>query len=269
LNERRNTSRLFTLGVFCGALALLIAAVARAQSGPAVVHFDAGTQVFRIDAAQSTYVLGINENGQVQTLYWGKRLAASDHFAQADAMQGASSFDLPLTTTPQEFVGWGGSLFVEPDLKITFPDGNRDLVLKYVSHRIEGDKLSIVMKDISREVYVTLDYQADSETGILRRSARIENRTDAPFTIEQVAAATWNLPRGTDYRLRYLTGRWAAARRFSRAVAAPPVPKTIRGLRLTTTPPAIRTKAACGLGHWAGADRGRSRSSKTHCSRYV
>jgi alpha-galactosidase len=210
LNERRNTSRLFTLGVFCGALALLIAAVARAQSGPAVVHFDAGTQVFRIDAAQSTYVLGINENGQVQTLYWGKRLAASDHFAQADAMQGASSFDLPLTTTPQEFVGWGGSLFVEPDLKITFPDGNRDLVLKYVSHRIEGDKLSIVMKDISREVYVTLDYQADSETGILRRSARIENRTDAPFTIEQVAAATWNLPRGTDYRLRYLTGRWAA-----------------------------------------------------------
>jgi alpha-galactosidase len=210
LAERRNTSLLFSLGVFCGTVALLCAAVARAQSAPTVVHVDAATQVFRIDAAQSTYVLGINENGQVQALYWGKRLAASDHFAAANAMQGASAFDLPLTTTPQEFVGWGSALFVEPDLKITFPDGNRDLVLKYVSHSIEGDKLSIVMKDISREVYVTLDYQADSETGILRRSALIENRTDAPFTIEQVAAATWNLPRGTDYRLRYLTGRWAA-----------------------------------------------------------
>ena len=107
-------------------------------------------------------------------------------------------------------MGWGGGLFVEPDLKITFPDGNRDLVLKYVSHTIQGSDLSILMKDISREVYVTLDYQADAETGILRRSAKIENRTAAPFTIEQVAAATWNLPRGTDYRLRYLTGRWAA-----------------------------------------------------------
>jgi alpha-galactosidase len=65
------------------------------------------------------------------------------------------------------------------------------------------------MKDISREVYVTLSYEVDAETGILRRSATIENRTAAPFTIEQVAAGTWNLPRGTDYRLRYLTGRWA------------------------------------------------------------
>ena len=210
MNERQKTSLLSTLGVFCGTITLLCVAVARAQSAPTPVQFDAATKVFRIDAAQSTYVLGVNENGQVQTLYWGKRLSASDHFAAAKAMPGASSFDLPVTTTPQEFVGWGGGLFVEPDLKITFPDGNRDLVLKYVSHSIEGDKLSIVMKDISREVYVTLDYQADAETGILRRSARIENRTDAPFTIEQVAAATWNLPRDTDYRLRYLTGRWAA-----------------------------------------------------------
>jgi alpha-galactosidase len=183
LNERRNTSLLSTLGVFCGAVALLCVAVARAQSAPTAVQFDAATKVFRIDAAETTYVLGINENGQVQTLYWGKRLSASDHFAAAKVMPGASSFDLPVTTTPQEFVGWGGGMFVEPDLKITFPDGNRDLVLKYVSHSIEGNKLSIVMKDISREVYVTLDYQADAETGILLRSARIENRTDAPFTI--------------------------------------------------------------------------------------
>jgi len=125
-------------------------------------------------------------------------------------MPEAAAFDLPMTTTPHEFVGWGGGLYVEPDLKITFPDGNRDLVLKYVSYRIDGNQLSILMKDISREVYVTLQYQADGETGIVRRSAEIENRTDAPFTIEQVAAATWNLPRGTDYRLRYLSGRWAA-----------------------------------------------------------
>jgi alpha-galactosidase len=176
----------------------------------AAIRFDAATQIFRIDAGDTSYICGVNENQQIQTLYWGKRLPASDVFARAKAMSGAASFDLPITTTPHEYVGWGGGLFVEPDLKITFPDGNRDLVLKYVSHRIDGNKLEIVMKDISREVYVTLQYQADAKTGILRRSAEIENRTDAPFTIEQVSAATWNLPRGTDYRLRYLTGRWAA-----------------------------------------------------------
>ncbi|WP_449506064.1 alpha-galactosidase [Edaphobacter bradus] len=197
----------------CCACALLFGSLvlsrAEAQSTPPAIRFDAGTKVFRIDAADITYVLGVNENGQVQTLYWGKRLSPGDHFAAARNLPSPSSFDLPITVTPQEYVGWGGGLYVEPDLKITFPDGNRDLALKYVSHTISYRSLAIVMKDISREVYVTLSYEVDAETGILRRSATIENRTAAPFTIEQVAAGTWNLPRGTDYRLRYLTGRWA------------------------------------------------------------
>jgi alpha-galactosidase len=182
---------------------------AEAQSTPPAIRFDAAMKVFRIDAADITYVFGVNENGQVQTLYWGKRLSPRDHFAAARSSPSPSSFDLPITVTPQEYVGWGGGLYIEPDLKITFPDGNRDLALKYVSHTISDRSLAIVMKDISREVYVTLSYEVDAETGILRRSATIENRTAAPFTIEQVAAGTWNLPRGTDYRLRYLTGRWA------------------------------------------------------------
>ncbi len=183
---------------------------AKAQNGPALIRFDESTRVFRIDAAHTTYVIGINENQQVQTLYWGKHLPESDHFAAAKAMPSAASFDLPVTTTPQEFVGWGGGLYVEPSLKITFPNGNRDLVLKYVSYKIDRDQLTITMKDIALDVYVALQYKADGETGILRRSADIENRTDTSLTIEQVSSATWNLPRGTDYRLRYLTGRWAA-----------------------------------------------------------
>jgi alpha-galactosidase len=106
-------------------------------------------------------------------------------------------------------VGWGGGLFLEPDLKITFPDGNRDLALEYVSYKLEGNALSIVMKDISRQVYVTLHYAMDAETGIVRRWAEIENQTDAPFVIEQVAAGTFNLPSGFEYHLHFLDGRWA------------------------------------------------------------
>jgi alpha-galactosidase len=173
------------------------------------IRVDEATRVFRIDAASITYVIGINENKQVQTLYWGGRLPQSDHFSAAHSTAGAASFDPSIETTPQEFVGWGGGLYTEPDLKITFPDGNRDLALQYVSHTIDSNRLSIVMKDISLPVFVTLQYQVDPKTGVLGRSAMVENRTSAPFTIEQAFAATWNLPRGTGYRLRYLTGRWA------------------------------------------------------------
>ncbi|WP_396126795.1 alpha-galactosidase [Acidicapsa ligni] len=190
---------------------MLFAATSRAsaQASKANIRYNATTRVFRIDTARTSYIMGVNEADQVQNLYWGHRLPNSDEFATAKSMPGAASFDPPITTTPEEYTGWGGMLYVEPSLKVTFPDGNRDLVLKYVSYKIDGDQLSLLMKDISREVYVTLNYRADGEIGILRRSAEVENRTDGPITIEQVSAATWNLPRGTDYRLRYLTGRWA------------------------------------------------------------
>jgi alpha-galactosidase len=140
----------------------------------------------------------------------GQAAAGGDSFPAAKPADAISSFDMSVNTTPQEFAGWGGGLFVEPNLKITFPDGNRDLVLKYVSNEIRDSTLHVTLKDVSRDVYVTLEYQIDPETGILRRSAAVESRTSGPLTIEQIASGTWNLPRGDRYRLRYLTGRWAA-----------------------------------------------------------
>jgi alpha-galactosidase len=203
--------RLVSLSVLC--LILSIAgsiASARGQTNNPTIRYDPATKIFRIDAADVTYVLGITAKKQVQALYWGRRLGVDDLVAPAYPRPGSSAFDLPVNATPQEFVAWGQGLYVEPDLKVTFPDGNRDLVLEYVSHTIENDTLTIVLKDISREVYAEIEYQANGATGILRRTARVENKTGGPISIEQMASATWNLPRGTDYQLRYLTGRWAA-----------------------------------------------------------
>jgi alpha-galactosidase len=182
---------------------------AMGQANGASIVFDKQTQVFRIGAADMSYVLGVNEKKQVQTLYWGKRLNAADTFAAPHSEGDLSGIDTSINWTQQEFAGWGGGLYLEPDLKVTFPDGNRDLALEYVSHNIEGNRLTLRLKDISREVYVELQYEADGATGILRRSARVQNKTNAPLTIEQISSGTLNLPRGTDYRLRYLTGRWA------------------------------------------------------------
>ena len=191
--------------LFASALLIFTSAL----KADASVQFHQDTRVFRLDGGDITYVFGINDQEQVQTLYWGKHLPRDQQFTAAHASAGVASFDAPPNTTPQEYTGWGGALYVEPDLKITFPDGNRDLVLKYVSNKVNENGIDLLMKDISREVYVTLQYQVDPKSGILRRSADIENRTKQPFSIEQAAAATWNLPRGTDYRLHYVTGRWA------------------------------------------------------------
>ncbi|WP_255462599.1 alpha-galactosidase [Granulicella sp. WH15] len=211
-NGATDASRVYQLIVTCLSTILMFLIAPNpmnAQKTNAPIRFDKQTQVFRIDAADVSYVFGINEKKQVQTLYWGKRLNDADPFPAPKSDPGLSGFDTSVNTTRQEFVAWGSGLYIEPDLKVSFPDGNRDLVLQYDSHTIEGRRLKIVLKDISRDVYVDLEYQIDVVTGVLTRSANVENRTSAPLTVEQISSGTWNLPRGDDYRLRYLTGRWA------------------------------------------------------------
>ena len=180
-----------------------------AEDSSASIHYEPASRIFRIDAGRSSYIFGVNEKDELQSIYWGRKLAASDQFRAAHTLTPRASFTASVNITPQEFTGWGGGLYNAPDLKITFPDGNRDLELRYVSHSIEGPELKVVMKDILREVYVTLAYRADEETGILERSATVENKTGKPFMIEEASSGTWNLPPASDYQLRYLTGEWA------------------------------------------------------------
>jgi alpha-galactosidase len=159
---------------------------------------------FRLDGGNVTYSMGVNSRGELQSIYWGPRLAASDQLPEPKPI----GFADEINDTEQEFPGWGGGVLDEPALKISFPDGNRDLVLHYVSHTMAGDELQVTLRDISRDIFVILKYSMDKETGILARSAIIENRTAAKVMVEQAAAATWNFPARTDYSLRYLSGRW-------------------------------------------------------------
>ena len=189
---------------FCALLCTDFAAVAEpspssAPSGP----------VFRLEGGNTTYAFGVNERGELEQIYWGGKLGSSDAIPPARSKMDWASFDSSYNNTPQEYVGWGGGLFQEPALKVTFADGNRDLVLHYVSStKPDEHSLEIVLKDISRAVSVTLHYKIDAETGILARSATIENGESKPIMIEQEAAAAFSLP-AAHYNLSYLSGRWA------------------------------------------------------------
>jgi alpha-galactosidase len=191
-------------------VSLTVHAAAFAPPPVTTIRFDATSRIFRLDAAGMTYAFGINDQDELQPIYWGSAIAASDRLPAAVHNAAAASFDLSSTTTQNEYSGWGAELYPEPALKVTFPDGNRDLVLHYVSHTIEGNELTIMLKDIQRELFVELRYSLDPATGIIGRSSIIRNKTAEPVMIEQAESATWNLPHGTDYSLRYLAGRWGA-----------------------------------------------------------
>ncbi|HMG86079.1 MAG TPA: alpha-galactosidase [Terracidiphilus sp.] len=192
--------------IFSVALVVSSSFIAIAQTSRG--SFDANTKVFRLDGGNVTYAFGVNARGELQQLYWGGRLGAEDGVPGAVPAREWASFDSSYSNTAQEYAGWGAGLFVEPALKVTFADGNRDLVLHYDRHETTSDGFNVVLKDIKRKVFVTLHYSIDAGSGILARSATIENREAQPVTIEQAAAAAWALP-AAHYTLNYLTGRWA------------------------------------------------------------
>jgi alpha-galactosidase len=187
---------------------LALSAAGAVASAQTAATYDPQARVFRVDGGNASYVFGVNPRGELQQLYWGGRLAATDRFSPAVPVPEWASFDSSYTNTPQEYVGWGAGLYVEPALKVTFADGNRDLVLHYEEHTMRPDGFEVVVKDRERQVYVTLHYTIEPRTGILARSATIENREKEAVVLEQAAAAAWALPPAT-YALSYLTGRWA------------------------------------------------------------
>jgi alpha-galactosidase len=165
--------------------------------------------VFRLDGGNTTYAFGVNERGELQQIYWGGRVGEHDVIDPAKSEDVLSGFDSSYNNTPQEYAGWGAELYLEPALKVTFADGSRDLVLHYASSRKQDDhSIDVVVKDISRAVIVTLHYKMDPESGIIARSATIENHEPKPIMIEQAAAAAVSLP-AAHYTLSYLSGRWA------------------------------------------------------------
>ena len=144
------------------------------------IRFAEDRQVFLLTTSQNSYALGIAPDHSLRHIYWGAPLwNLADLPALAPARE-LSSFDPRQMMENEEFPGWGGTRYYEPALKIVREDGDRDLVLQYVSHRIAENDLDISLKDIHDPIEVTLHYRVYPEYGIIRRSATIRNGTAHP-----------------------------------------------------------------------------------------
>jgi alpha-galactosidase len=180
------------------------------------IQYSAERKTWLLTTDQSSYAMGVGPDGGLQHLYWGAPLWRMEDLPAAGKPRGLSSFDPAEMMQNEEYPGWGGARYYEPALKIVRGNGDRDLVLCYVSHEIRGSELAVVLKDIKDDIQVTLQYRIYPGNGILRRSALVKNGTPEPITIESAQSAVWYMPRGEGYRLSYLTGRWAAETQLTR-----------------------------------------------------
>jgi alpha-galactosidase len=174
------------------------------------IRYDESRLQWRLDSDQMTYVIGVNQQKMVQSLYWGPRLSSGSEIPKAKMGAESSSFDPSMSTTQLEYPAWGAGLSTEPALKVTSSNGDRTLVLEYSSANLNGDLLELRLRDQVQPIAVHLFYRVFEDQGIIARWSKIENLGDKPIVVEQVASATWNLPSGSGYEWSWLTGRWAA-----------------------------------------------------------
>lgn len=166
-------------------------------------------KVWVLNTARTSYEIGVNERGELQNIYWGEKLLSDVDLAAPHSRPEHASFDSPETMTNIEYPGWGARYYNEPSLKVTLADGDRDLVLHYVSDEIHGDTLTLRLKDIQYDLFVNLTYKVFPQEDIIRKSAEVENRTSQVVTVESAQSGVWYVPAGEGYRLTYLSGRWA------------------------------------------------------------
>ena len=216
--RKKTAGRCLRVGAMAVVASAMIAPATRAADAapPAAVRYIDSLRVWVLDTARTSYVLGVNEENELQSLYWGERLDGDEGLRAAHTSPEWASFDSRETMTNLEYPGWGGRYYNEPALKVTLADGVRDLVLKYDSYEIHGDTLVIRLKDIQYPLIVSLTYTVFAKDDIIRKQASIENRTPQVITIESAQSGVWYVPPGEGYRLTYLTGRWAGETQLTR-----------------------------------------------------
>jgi alpha-galactosidase len=197
-------------------LCSLAVIVLMASAAAGSVRFVPESKTFLIETAHSSYVFGVNENGALQNIYWGGKITRAADFSAAHTVNNHASFESREGQSPEEYPGWGGMQYAEPCLKVTFGDGVRDLALRYVSHEIGTEAVTVHLKDIGYNLLVDIVYQAFPSNDIIRRTVKITNKTAQPVTVESAQSAVWYLPPGEKYRLSYLTGRWAGETQLTR-----------------------------------------------------
>lgn len=190
-----------------------------------------------LETENTGYAFGLNAAGLLVHRYWGPRLPFPADYPAAPNPIGWASFNNAAQLTPEEYPGYSDIKYVEPCLKVTFPDGVRDVVLKFDHAEVlDGDtpQLNIYLKDSFYPFRVTLHYRVHSAYDLIERSVTVENADKSPVSLDRIWSAQWHLPHGGSFRLTHLSGRWLGETQLNRETLKPGL-KVLESRRLTTS----------------------------------
>lgn len=157
--------------------------------------------LFLLKTRSAAYAFRIDGQGQPEHLYWGKRVDRADDFLPGQ--------DADPRFMERELSAFGDMRYLETGIKVRFSDGVRDFRFTAIGYQVNGDTLSVTMKDIHYPFEVTLFYKVHEEHDVLERWQAARNLGTEPVLLERFYSAEFVLP-GSGYRSINASGAWGA-----------------------------------------------------------
>ncbi len=149
--------------------------------------------VFGIMTKNTSYVFGVDNNGLLRHLYWGKKINNVNEFVMDELVE-VSTNDPVFEITKEEFPVYGGLRYKEVCLKAEFYDKSREIVYKYVEYDISENELIIKLVDDYYKLNINLHYKVYEEYDLIERWTSLENNSEHDIKIERLYSAQFHIP---------------------------------------------------------------------------
>ncbi|MDO5135761.1 MAG: alpha-galactosidase [Eubacteriales bacterium] len=202
------------------------------------VIYHKNENIFHICNKELSYIIRIMENGQLENLYYGKRIGDREGLGlfHEEEMRSQMSVCLPdpsllsMHCTRQEYPVYGKGDYRSPALSVSQKNGSRIVDFAYVSHQIykgkkaipplpavyveqedEADTLEILLRDSVMDTELVLSYTVYRDYPALTRHVRVIHRGEDPITLERIMSASVEFT-DMEYEMVQLSGAWGRER---------------------------------------------------------
>lgn len=167
---------------------------------------------FLLSTKSTSYAFGVDDQGLLRHLYWGKKLPSVDELELPELTE-VSTNDPVYEITKEEFPVHGGLRYKEHCLKATFADGTRELVYEYRGYDVvkaeDSEELIVHLKDNHYEFFMDLHYKIYPEYDLMERNVVIENQMSESIQIERLHSAQFHIPY-ENLNFSNVHGHWGA-----------------------------------------------------------
>lgn len=202
------------------------------------IQFHEKAREFHLYNKEVSYIMKIMENGQIENLYYGKRIKDREDFSylHEEISRSLTSVNVPepgvlsMEYTKQEYPSYGTGDYRSPALTVLQEDGSRISAFAYVGHNIfngkkelkplpatytesdeEAQTLEIILYDDLIDTELVLSYTIYEAYPVITRNARFTQKGTEKIVLERALSMSMEFG-DMDFEMVHLAGAWARER---------------------------------------------------------